>query len=147
MSFIRKAICLVLTITFFVTSLKLPDAHAQVFMPAAGTRVALSPAFTPAIIRGMTIDPKNPFAFSFLVDQGDQPIPAGEEKEAYLKLIKYFMAAMTIAEDKQWVNLSPYEGQRIINTDFGKTEMGRDLLAQDYMLKQITASLIYPKKQ
>ena len=28
---------------------------------------------------------------------------------------------------------------------FGQTEMGRDLLAQDYLLKQITASLIYPE--
>jgi len=43
------------------------------------------------------------------------------------------------------INLSPYEKDRIIKEDFGRTEMGRDLLAQDYMLKQITASLIYPK--
>ena len=34
---------------------------------------------------------------------------------------------------------------RIIKDDFGKTEMGRDLLAEDYMLKQITSSLIYPE--
>jgi len=33
----------------------------------------------------------------------------------------------------------------MIKDDFGKTTMGRDLLAQDYMLKQITASLIYPE--
>src|SRR5207244_10043163 len=30
---------------------------------------------------------------------------------------------------------------------FGQTEMGRDLLAEDYMLKQITASLIYPEDE
>ena len=52
---------------------------------------------------------------------------------------------MAIPDDDQWVNLSPYEKDRIIKDDFGKTEMGRDLLAQDYMLKQITASLIYPE--
>jgi len=28
----------------------------------------------------------------------------------------------------------------------GQNEMGRDMLAQDYVLKQITASLIYPEK-
>ena len=39
----------------------------------------------------------------------------------------------------------PYENNRIIKDDFGKTEMGRDLLAEDYMLKQITSSLIYPE--
>ena len=28
----------------------------------------------------------------------------------------------------------------------GQTDLGRDLLAQDYILKQLTASLIYPEK-
>jgi len=46
-----------------------------------------------------------------------------------------------------WVNLSPYEKDRVIPSSFGLTEMGRDLLAEDYMLKQITASLIYPEDQ
>ena len=64
-----------------------------------------------------------------------------------LKLTKYFLASLAIPDDDQWVNLSPYEKDRIIKDDFGKTEMGRDLLAQDYMLKQITASLIYPEEQ
>ena len=36
------------------------------------------------------------------------------------------------------INLSPYEKNRIVEDNFGKTEMGRDLLAQDYLLKQIT---------
>ena len=43
--------------------------------------------------------------------------------------------------------LSPYEKDRIIPHSFGLTEMGRDLLAEDYMLKQITASLIYPEDE
>jgi len=61
------------------------------------------------------------------------------------KLIKYFLASLTIPEKDLWVNLSPYEKDRIIPQSFGLTEMGRDLLAEDYMLKQITASLIYPE--
>jgi len=56
------------------------------------------------------------------------------------------LASLAIPEADQWVNLSPYESNRIIKDDFGKTEMGRDLLAQDYILKQITASLIYPEQ-
>ena len=48
-------------------------------------------------------------------------------------------------EKDLWVNLSPYEKDRIIPQSFGLTEMGRDLLGEDYMLKQITASLIYPE--
>ncbi len=137
-------------VAFVTTSLYIPqvlaDQMPMPLMPVPGFRVHLSPNFTPAIIRGMIIDPKNPFAFSFLVDPGDSHIPADQQREYFQKLIKYFLAAMTIAEDKQWVNLSPYERNRIIDTDFGKTEMGRDLLAQDYMLKQITASLLYPEE-
>ncbi len=63
------------------------------------------------------------------------------------KLIKYFLASLTIPEKDLWVNLSPYEKDRIIPKSFGLTEMGRDLLAEDYMLKQITASLIYPEDE
>ena len=62
-------------------------------------------------------------------------------------MIKYFLAALTIPEKDLWVNLSPYEKDRIIPHSFGLTEMGRDLLAEDYMLKQITASLIYPEDE
>ena len=56
------------------------------------------------------------------------------------------MAALTVPEDEMWVNLSPYERDRIIEEGFGDTEMGRDLLAQDYILKQLTASLMYPEE-
>ncbi len=66
-------------------------------------------------------------------------------KQQSTKLIKYFLASLTIPEKDLWVNLSPYEKNRIIPDAFGKTEMGRDLLAEDYMLKQITSSLIYPE--
>jgi len=44
------------------------------------------------------------------------------------------LASLAVPDDNQWVNLSPYERDRIIKFDFGKTEMGRDLLAQDYTL-------------
>ena len=46
-----------------------------------------------------------------------------------------------------WVNLSPYEENRIIPESFGQTEMGRDLLAQDYILKQLAASLMFPEDE
>ena len=70
-----------------------------------------------------------------------------QEKQEVTKLIKYFLASLTIPESDLWVNLSPYEKNRIIPQSFGLTEMGRDLLAEDYMLKQITASLIYPEDE
>jgi hypothetical protein len=56
------------------------------------------------------------------------------------------MTSLTVPEGQLWVNLSPYEKDRIIDDRFGLTDMGRDLLAQDYILKQITASLIFPEE-
>src|ERR1700691_436951 len=108
--------------------------------------VDLSPDFTPAVLKGITIHPENPLMFDFIIYRGDKILSNGQKQEEYKRLIKYFLASLAIPDEDQWVNLSPYEKDRIIKDDFGKTLMGRDLLAQDYILKQITASLIYPEE-
>jgi hypothetical protein len=114
-------------------------------LPVPGVMVHLSPEFTPARLQGITIHPDNALQFDFLIHKGDQELELGQKREEYKKLVKYFLASLTIPDEDQWVNLSPYEKDRIIKDDFGKTEMGRDLLAEDYLLKQITSSLIYPE--
>ena len=115
------------------------------WMPKPGVMVHLSPEFTPAHLKGMIIHPENAFNFDFIIYKGDEVLSDVQKKSEYTKLIKYFLASLAVPDENQWVNLSPYEKNRIIKDDFGKTEMGRDLLAQDYLLKQITASLIYPQ--
>lgn len=107
--------------------------------------VPLSEGFNPLVLRGIQVHPDNPFRFNFLVDSGDTGLEGDAVKAESSKLIKYFLASLTIPEQDLWVNLSPYEKDRIIPGEFGETEMGRDLLAQDYLLKQITATLIYPE--
>ncbi len=123
-----------------------PPQAGELVLPNPGVRIGLSPEFTPAHLKGITIHQDNALRFDFLVHKGDQPLTDNDKKEEYNKLIKYFLASLTIPDKDQWVNLSPYEKDRIIEGDFGKTEMGRDLLGQDYLLKQITASLIYPEE-
>ncbi|MBF0522415.1 MAG: hypothetical protein HQL24_05095 [Candidatus Omnitrophica bacterium] len=115
-------------------------------LPAPGTMVTLSPAFTPVLLKGVKPNPKNPFEFDFIVDGGTQKLNLDSKalKDESLKMVKYFLASLTIPEGEQWVNLSPYERNRIAPKSLGMTEMGRDLLAQDYILKQITASLMHP---
>ncbi len=145
---ISKIIVISVLVSFIVSSVQMP-VFAQIdplpFMPAPGTMVNLSPEFTPAYLKGIVIHPKEPLKFDFIIYKGDKPLSDSQKREEYTKLTKYFLASLAIPDDDQWVNLSPYEKDRIIKDDFGKTEMGRDLLAQDYMLKQITASLIYPE--
>lgn len=113
-------------------------------MPAPGIMVNLTGDYTPAYLWGMSIHPNDPFKFDFLIHRGDAQLSADQKQDEYAKLIKYFLAALAIPDSDQWVNLSPYEKDRIIPEDFGLTEMGRDLLAQDYLLKQLASSLTNP---
>jgi hypothetical protein len=123
----------------------IPAAMAEeVFLPPAQGAVALSAAFTPCQLRGVRIDPQDPFKLDFIVDEGNSGLKGQAFEEESQRLIKYFLATLTTPEKDLWVNLSPYEDNRIIQDDFGRTAMGRDLLAQDYLLKQITASLMHP---
>jgi len=147
---LNLSIVLCLIFTFLTNALgPVPLVEAGEFvLPLPGKMVLLSPAFNPAVLVGIKLDPQNPFSFHFYVDSGnDFRNHNNELKIESNKLIKYFFASLTIPEKDLWVNLSPYEKDRIVPPSFGQTEMGRDLLAEDYLLKQITASLIYPESQ
>jgi len=145
---IRRVISLSILFAFLANTFgPVPVVLGNEFhLPAPGTLVHLSPRFGPPILKGIKVHPENPFRFDFILDKGDveTPLMASLQNES-IKLIKYFLASLTIPEKDLWVNLSPYEKNRIIPEAFGQTQMGRDLLAEDYMLKQITASLICPE--
>lgn len=115
-------------------------------LPDPGAMVSASPAFVPVLPRGLVIYPEEPLKFDFIVDSGNDLADQSLIKTATERLAKYFLAAVTVPEDQLWVNLSPYEKDRIIEDELGRTVLGRDMLAQDYLLKQLTASLIYPEK-
>jgi len=116
-------------------------------LPKPGSRVALSSQYNAPFLKGITMHPENPFRFDFIIDRGHSDIHGMALKPESTKLIKYFLASLTIPEEEQWVNLSPYEKKRIIPEALGLTELGRDMLAQDYLLKQLSASLIYPEEE
>jgi hypothetical protein len=142
---LKSPIFFVLLMFFVNTIGPLPTVQAQEFvLPAPGQMMSLSPAFHPEVLKGIKLNPQNPFQFHFFVDPGDFNHQEQLKTES-TRLIKYFLASLTIPETDLWVNLSPYEKDRIIPRSFGQTEMGRDLLAEDYILKQITASIIYPE--
>ena len=139
----------ILIVIFLMVSICPPELRAGEvvvpLMPAPGAMVSLSNAFMPAHLMGITIHPDNALQFDFLIHKGDGQLDGLHKRQEYQKLVKYFLASLAIPDHDQWVNLSPYEHNRIIKDNFGKTEMGRDLLAQDYLLKQITSSLMYPE--
>ena len=143
----RKIITFVVLCAFLISNTGTGFAQmasTMPWMPTPGTSVTLSAAFTPAHLTGMVINPTDPFKFDFMIHRGDQQLSQDQKQAEYTKLIKYFLAALAVPDTDQWVNLSPYEQDRIIPDTFGLTEMGRDLLAQDYLLKQLSASLTDP---
>ena len=152
----RRLVVGFIILCFIGGLINIPQARAGedvLNLPAPGTRVNLSPAYEPALVKGLTVHQDNPFLFDFIVDSGNGPaqgpaiggagLPLRQEAD---RLIKYFFACLTIPEKDLWVNLSPYEKNRMIPQALGRTALGQDLLAQDYVLKQLTASLIYPEK-
>ncbi|MBF0489094.1 MAG: hypothetical protein HQL15_00565 [Candidatus Omnitrophica bacterium] len=142
----RLIISVVLT-AFVGTSLTPQRAYAVgLNLPVPGTMMRVSDKFMPPMVRGIKVDPNNPLLFNFLIEPGQLPLTPDQKKTQYRNLIKYFLASLTTPEKDMWVNLSPYEHNRIIADNFRQTEMGRDMLAQDYILKQLTASLIYPEE-
>ena len=143
---VRKSVAGFVLAAFILNLLSPSLSFAQgLNLPVPGTMVMPSAGYVPALIRGITIHPENPLQYDFIVDTGHSGLEGQPLSEETSKLIKYFLASLTVPEDELWVNLSPYEDDRIATDAFGKTEMGRDLLSQDYILKQLTSSLLYPE--
>ena len=109
--------------------------------------LAVSQPFVPALLKGIKVDPNDPFKFSFVLDTGNSNLTPQQIKLEGEKLAKYFLAALAIPRKDMWVNLSPYEQYRIIPYSTGQTDLGETLLSQDYLLKQLAASLTYPETE
>ncbi len=137
-----------LIISFFFQSIgPVLAVDMQALLPAPGAMTGVSPAFVPASLKGVRLqEGATGLQLEFVLTRGQANLPEGLARENVERLVSYFLSALTLPGDEMWVNLSPHEGNRIIPDKFGVTAMGRDLLGQDYLLKQLTASLIYPEK-
>jgi len=147
--FSRRKMALIMLLAFFANTVLGPvcPAWAQAALPLPSSMLTLSSGYTPTLIKGIRVYRDNPLRFDFIVDPGDSKLQGQDFEAESSKLIKYFLASLTVPDKDMWVNLSPYEKDRIIPDAFGKTEMGRDMLGQDYILKQLTSSLIYPESE
>ncbi len=136
---------IIILIFFGMSQIKTAGAKGLPLPPGEEERLTLSEEFSPANPVGLKVHPQNPLQFNFFVEPGQQSLSLEEKQAQYQTFAKYFLAALTVEEKDLWVNLSPYEKERIIPDTFGQTEMGRDLLAQDYVLKKLTASVMHPE--
>ncbi len=122
-----------------------PTAEAAIYgLPKPDSLLSKSRARSYPVLKGIKIDPKDPFKLEFIIDTEDEEEVSQEEVD---KLIKYFLATLTTPEKDLWVNLSPYEQERVISDNLSLTDLGKDMLGQDYVLKQFLSSLTYPESQ
>jgi len=112
-----------------------------------GNLLLPSVPYDPPVLRGIKLDPANPLKFDFIVYEGQNPLSQAALKIESAKLIRYFLAGLTIPENDLWVNLSPYERDKIVPQEFSQTDIGKEMLAQDYLLKQLAASLTCPETE
>ena len=118
-----RGLCGLLTLVLSISLVLTPSAgYAQSInllnLPIPGTMLAPSPAFVPVLLKGMTVHPEDPFQFDFIIDSGNTEFSSDQVKEESERLVKYFLASMTVPKDDLWVKLSPYENDAV-NTGTG----------------------------
>ena len=82
------------------------SAEAEFNLPEPGKMINLSPAYQPVMIKGLTVHKDYPFLFDFIVDVGQDNLSGEPLKKEGEKLIKYFLASLTIPDKDVWVNFS-----------------------------------------
>lgn len=135
------------SLAFFVISLLsnfcIPLAQAAVYnLPQPSKLLIHEGNYSYPTLLGLTIDPKNPLKIDFIVDGADAGVVYQEQAQ---KIISYFFAGLTMPNDSLWVNLSPYEKDRIMDEKLAQTSLGKAMLEQDYILKQLSSSLTHPE--
>lgn len=114
------------------------QAHASVLAPAIPP-ISLKPNPSLFSLAGLTFNPKQPFDLQF--------IAKGKQDEAAVlakRMITYFLTGLTLPEEDLWVNLSPYEQNRIMSPFLRQTALGQVLLKQDLVLKETASALLHP---
>jgi len=140
------------SILFLAASLALNAsgiAYASVlpYMPAPSQLISTTANYNFARLVGMRFDSDNPFRFTFILNPGNAQVNDASLRQEIAKVDKYFLAALTLPKEELWVNLSPYENNRIATDALAQTDLGKDLLGEDYVLKQLAASLTYPESE
>ena len=92
------------------------------------------------LLKGLKIDINDPLNIDFIFESCGHKI----DRQDIERMIGYFFAAMAVPVDKIWVNLSPYEPDRVMEDTLALTGLGEDLLDMDYLLKQTSSAMTHP---
>lgn len=119
-----------------VTNLALPEA-LKIIKPEISNKDLSLP-----VIRGIEISNLDRLDLKFNFDTMSKK---DISKEDMVRLIKYFLGFLSIPTDNLWVNLSSYEKDRMLPDNLAKLDIGKDMLLEDFLLKQIASYVTDPK--
>lgn len=133
----RKIIAATIIISLFVNALLDKPALSN---NQAGQSLALNTIKVDyPHLYGISFNPNQSFTLDFYVNNNRKR--SAKTTELF---IKYFLSFLTIPKEKLWVNLSVYEQDRIMPEILENLDVGKDFLAQDYSLKQLTGIMTDP---
>ena len=104
----KKALSTIIILTFLMQSVYPSELLAQA-QPSIVPNISISSISPNPVFNGIKIYPQEPFRFDFITDTEDS-----FDEQDVMKLVKYFMASLTVPEGDLWVNLSPYEPDHIV---------------------------------
>ncbi len=136
----KKTVGILVAVSLACSSLMMDPLNAAsealLNLPKPGAMVGLTSGFEPVLIKGIKVEPKNPFLFDFIVDPGQDHLQGEALRPENQKLIKYFLASLAVKDEDVWVNLSPYEKGRNTSPTLAtwyKNDLKHALLNQLYV--------------
>ena len=149
---IGRRVIVVWVLIAFVSTLLLSDlfrvknsAYAAIKdLPSPSKLLKPSQEFQGPMLKGIYFNPDTPSQLEFILDPGDSRLSESKRQEAAALQVRYFIAGLVTPAERLWVNLSPYEEDKVVVQEHQVTELGRDMLKDDYLLKLFTSSLTHP---
>ena len=100
--------------------------------------------YTPTRLTGMRVEVNEPWRVNFVVNTGNSGLSGESLQREADKVTAYFWENVAVAGENNWVNLSPFESNRMLPAPLGGTRLGRSYLEADLKLKELSASLLHP---
>ncbi len=100
----------------------------------------------PPLVGGVTFPLADPLeiGFSLLADPAHEELTSDEQRELQGRLGRYLNTFLVLTGDQVNVTLTPTEDYCGLPELLRRTELGRDMLAQDVALKHYTAAQLHP---
>lgn len=103
--------------------------------------------YIPVLLQAIIIKNNDPRNMQFIINGGQSKLTGEELTNEHNKLIDYFKTSLAVKEENQYVNLSPYEYDKMLPEALADTQLGIDFLSFDCVLKRFVSSSLHPESE